>query len=55
MRLTGALWALLKGLAFILKAMRSFKQGGHGIRVTLENDCGHSVDNVLKVEYGAWK
>lgn len=43
---------MLKGLAFILKAMRSFKQGGHVIIVTLENDYGHSVDNVLKVGWG---
>lgn len=43
---------MLKGLAFILKATRNFKQGGLVIRVILENDCDHSVDNGLKMGWG---
>lgn len=40
---------MLKGLDSILKATRDFKQRGLVIRVILENDCGHSGDNGLKM------
>lgn len=50
-RYAAPVWAVSKELTFILKAM-SFKQGVHVIRVILENDCGHSVDNVWMVEWG---
>lgn len=43
---------MLKGSASILKATRNFKQGGLVIRVTLENDSGHSADNGSKMGWG---